>query len=53
MSAVYFLASELGNFSLQIGKNQQFLALGMVPFIGTSHIRKIIAGHFSTLRQQI
>jgi hypothetical protein len=37
---VDILACELGMFSLKIGKNLGFLALGMVPFIGTSYIRK-------------
>ena len=35
-----FLASRLGIFNLKIGKNHRFLALGMVPFIGTSYIRE-------------
>ena len=43
MSEVYFLASELGIFGLKIGENWQILALGIVPFIGTSYIRKKIA----------
>jgi hypothetical protein len=34
------LACGLGIFSLKIGKNLGFLALGMVPFTGTSYIRK-------------
>jgi hypothetical protein len=37
---VDILACELGIFSLKIGKNLGFLALGMVPFTGTSYIRK-------------
>jgi hypothetical protein len=41
---VDFLACELGIFSLKIGKNLGFLALGMVPFTGTSYIRKKNAG---------
>ena len=40
VSGLFFWAYDLGNFSLLIGKNQQFLALGMVPFIGTSYIRE-------------
>jgi hypothetical protein len=39
-AAVNILACELGIFSLEIGKNLGFLALGMVPFTGTSYIRK-------------
>jgi hypothetical protein len=38
--AVDILACELGIFNLKIGKNLGFLALGMVPFTGTSYIRK-------------
>jgi hypothetical protein len=38
--AVDILAYELGIFNLKIGKNLGFLALGMVPFTGTSYIRK-------------
>jgi hypothetical protein len=42
---VYFSASELGIFSLKFGKNEGFLALGMVSFISTIYIRKeIVAG---------
>jgi hypothetical protein len=37
---VNILAFELGIFSLKFGKNLGFLALGMVPFTGTSYIRK-------------
>ena len=33
-------ACELGIFNLKIGKNLGVLALGMVPFTGTSYIRK-------------
>jgi hypothetical protein len=38
-TAVNILACELGIFSLNIGKNLDFLALGMVPFTDTSYIR--------------
>jgi hypothetical protein len=37
---VDILGCELGIFSLKIGKNLGFLALGMVPFTGTSYIRE-------------
>jgi hypothetical protein len=37
---VDILACELGISSLKIGKNLGFLVLGMVPFTGTSYIRK-------------
>jgi hypothetical protein len=40
MSAVYFYASGLGIFSLKFGKNQGFLALGMVLFTGTTYTYK-------------
>jgi hypothetical protein len=39
-ATVDILACELGIFSLKIGKKQGFLVLGMVPFTGTSYIRK-------------
>jgi hypothetical protein len=39
-AAVDILAYELGIFSLKIGKNLGVLALGMVPFTGTSYIRE-------------
>ena len=39
-----FFASQLGIFSLKIGKNHRYLELGMVPFISTSYIRKKNAG---------
>jgi hypothetical protein len=42
--AVNILACELGIFSLKIGKNLGFLALGMVLFTGTSYIREKNAG---------
>jgi hypothetical protein len=42
--AVDILACELGIFNLKIGKNLGVLALGMVPFTGTSYIRKKNAG---------
>jgi TctA family transporter len=41
MSVVYFVASELGIFSLKFGKNK-FFAFGMVPFIGTTYTGKKI-----------
>jgi hypothetical protein len=37
---VDILGCELGIFSFKTGKNLGFLALGMVPFTGTSYIRK-------------
>jgi hypothetical protein len=37
---VDILACEMGIFSLKTGKNLGFLALGMVPFTGTSYITK-------------
>ena len=40
MSLVSFFASQLGIFSLKIGKNHRFLALGTGRFFGTSYIRK-------------
>ena len=39
-AAVDILAYELGIFNLKIGKNLGVLALGMVPFTGTSYIRE-------------
>ena len=49
MSVVFFFpASQLGIFSLKIGKNHRFLALGTVPFIGTSYIRKKNAANVPT-----
>jgi cell division GTPase FtsZ len=39
-AAVDILACELGIFNLKIGKNIGVLALGMVPFTGTSYIRE-------------
>jgi hypothetical protein len=41
------LACELGIFSLKIGKNLGFIELGMVPFTGTSYIRKKTADDVS------
>ena len=38
MSLVSFFSRQLGIFSLKIGKNLRFLALGTVPFIGPSYI---------------
>jgi hypothetical protein len=38
-AAVDILACELGIFSVKIGENLGVLALGMVPFTGTSYIR--------------
>ena len=46
---VFFPASQLGIFSLKIGKNHRFLALGTVPFIGTSYIRKNNAVKFQVM----
>ena len=39
-------ACELGIFNLKIGKNLGVLALGMVPFTGTSYIRKENTGMY-------
>jgi hypothetical protein len=39
-AAVNILECELGIFNLKIGKNLGFLALGMVPFTGTSYTRE-------------
>jgi hypothetical protein len=47
---VDILACGLGIFSLKIGKNLGVLALGMVPFTGTSYIRKKTAVNVLSLK---
>jgi 1,4-dihydroxy-2-naphthoate octaprenyltransferase len=45
-AVINILACDLGIFSLKIGEILGFFAFGMVPFTGTSYVRKTNADVF-------